>query len=218
VFDTTASNTGRLNVAATLLEQRLQKSILFLACRHHVLEIILQAAVSEARLHVSSGPDIAIFKRFKNSWREMNSENLSLWNTNAHFAKIIEPIRQDVLCFCMEALNEQQPRKDYKEFIELVIITLGGIPPGGIKIHQPGAYHQARWMAKGIYCLKIFLLRSQFNITKAEENSLSRICAFIVKCYIRMWCNASKACSAPLNDFNFIKTLQEYKNDDEKVA
>ncbi|XP_065650847.1 uncharacterized protein LOC136079008 [Hydra vulgaris] len=42
VFDTTACNTGVRNGAATLLEEtKSMKTLLWLACRHHVLELIL---------------------------------------------------------------------------------------------------------------------------------------------------------------------------------
>lgn len=41
VFDTTASNTERLNGACVLLEQSLEREILFLACRHHIFELII---------------------------------------------------------------------------------------------------------------------------------------------------------------------------------
>lgn len=47
------------------------------------------------------------------------------------------PIRQEVLSFCLERVTQVQRRKDYKEFLEIVIIMLGEIPPGGIKIRQP---------------------------------------------------------------------------------
>lgn len=40
VFDTTASNSGTLNGSCVLLEQILNRPILFLACRHHIFEII----------------------------------------------------------------------------------------------------------------------------------------------------------------------------------
>ena len=39
VFDTTASNTGRLRGCATSMETTLKKSVLWLACRHHMYEI-----------------------------------------------------------------------------------------------------------------------------------------------------------------------------------
>lgn len=40
--DTTASNTGRLNGACVLLEQKLGRDLLYLPCRHHIYEIILR--------------------------------------------------------------------------------------------------------------------------------------------------------------------------------
>ncbi|KAL4135150.1 hypothetical protein QTP88_006793 [Uroleucon formosanum] len=41
--DTTASNTGRLNGACVLLEQLLEKDLLYLPCRHHISEVILKS-------------------------------------------------------------------------------------------------------------------------------------------------------------------------------
>jgi len=41
VFDTTASNNGRYNGACTLLENKLDRDIIFFGCRHHIFEIIL---------------------------------------------------------------------------------------------------------------------------------------------------------------------------------
>lgn len=40
-FDTTSVNTGRLNGVCVGLENRLGHELQWLACRHHVLEIIL---------------------------------------------------------------------------------------------------------------------------------------------------------------------------------
>ena len=39
-FSTTAANTGCMNGSCTLLEQKLHKQLLWLACRHHVLEVL----------------------------------------------------------------------------------------------------------------------------------------------------------------------------------
>ena len=63
-FDTTASNTGRRNGACVLLEQKLEKDLLHLACRHHILELVLACVFTECVLG-SSGPNVAIFKRFQ---------------------------------------------------------------------------------------------------------------------------------------------------------
>jgi len=72
VFDTTASNTGRLKGACYLLEQKLDRDILFLACRHHIYEIVLQSVFDEIQLLPSKGPDVPLFKRFKNTWKDID--------------------------------------------------------------------------------------------------------------------------------------------------
>jgi len=59
-FDTTASNTGRLSGACVLLERLLEISLLHFACRHHILEIVLQSAYKSC-FGPSNGPEISIF-------------------------------------------------------------------------------------------------------------------------------------------------------------
>ena len=39
-FDTTAANTGHINGACVILEDKLNKKLLYLACRHHILEVV----------------------------------------------------------------------------------------------------------------------------------------------------------------------------------
>ncbi|KAL4142842.1 hypothetical protein QTP88_005236 [Uroleucon formosanum] len=99
----------------------------------------------------------------------------------------------------------------YKEFLELVLIFLGGSPPRGIKFRQPGAYHLVRWMAKATYCIKILLFSDQFKITTREQNSLDEVCCFLVKCYIQEWITASNPVTAPMNDL-FLKKLKNYND------
>jgi len=48
--------------------------------------------------------------------------------------------------------KEQQPRSDYREFLELVIF-LGATPPKWTRFREPGASHHARFVAKANYCL-----------------------------------------------------------------
>ena len=43
-FDTTSSNTGKFAGACVILQQLLDRQILWLACRHHILELIIGAA------------------------------------------------------------------------------------------------------------------------------------------------------------------------------
>ena len=48
-FDTTASNSGKHNGAAKLLEEHLEKAVLWLACRHHVGELHIRHANNSLR-------------------------------------------------------------------------------------------------------------------------------------------------------------------------
>ena len=57
-FDTTPVNTGRVGGVCVLLEQKLDGSrVLQLACRHHVLELVLEAVYSTATNETSKKPE-----------------------------------------------------------------------------------------------------------------------------------------------------------------
>ncbi|XP_050531470.1 uncharacterized protein LOC126900072 [Daktulosphaira vitifoliae] len=64
--DTTASNTGRLNDACILLKQLLERNVLYLPCRRHILELVLKN-VFKVKLNLcTTGPVVSIFKNLKN--------------------------------------------------------------------------------------------------------------------------------------------------------
>jgi hypothetical protein len=210
-FDTTASNTGRKNGACVLLEQKMEKDLLWFPCRHHITELILEAAVSPT-LQPSSGPDIQLFKRFKTNWKMLD---LTTFDRLENYP---QQEKEKIIAFASRQMNEQQPRDDYKELLELTIILLGGIPSTGIKFKKPGAYHRARWMAKLIYSMKIFMFKKQFKITAKEEKGLTEICWFSVSIYIKHWFSAPSAASAPRNDLCLLKNLNNYKTTNEQLA
>lgn len=66
-FDTTSVNTGVQNGACIFIENKLEKELLWFACRHHIMEIIL-SKVFALCLGPSSSPEIPIFKRLKETW------------------------------------------------------------------------------------------------------------------------------------------------------
>lgn len=72
--------------------------------------------------------------------------------------------------------------------------------------------------AKAIYCLKIFIFRNEFNLTRQELQGLRDICIFIVKIYIKAWYNAPLACKAPFQDLMFLKDLHFYNKINEKIS
>lgn len=66
-FDTTSTNTGHTNGAAVLLEKLLNRSLFWAPCNHHIREFYLKA-IFEMKVSTTSGPNVTIFKRFKNDW------------------------------------------------------------------------------------------------------------------------------------------------------
>ncbi|KAG0725879.1 hypothetical protein GWK47_037739 [Chionoecetes opilio] len=75
-FDTTSANTGAINGACTILQQKIGRPLVSLACRHHVHELVLEKAFSTC-LGSSSGPEITIFSHFKDSWSYINQSAIN---------------------------------------------------------------------------------------------------------------------------------------------
>lgn len=202
-FDTTAVNSGLVNGACTLIEQKLGRPVLHLACRHHMYELVLEKAFSTC-LGVSSGPDIQLFKRFQGGWEFIDR------TTPEPFTADDVPERDELLVNFRRFLDLAQPRDDYRELLELCVIALGGVPKRGIRFSRPGAIHRARWMAKGIYAVKVFLFREQFRLTAAEAKGIRRCALFVVRTYAAAWFRTPLAAAAPALDLAFVNALLAY--------
>ncbi|KAG0717466.1 hypothetical protein GWK47_054319 [Chionoecetes opilio] len=66
-FDTTAANKGMVQGVCIRIERALEKPLVWLACRHHILEVVLKD-VFKTCMGPSSGPNIALFKSLQNRW------------------------------------------------------------------------------------------------------------------------------------------------------
>ena len=208
-FDTTASNTGHKSGACVFVEQMLDRHLLYLACRHHIIELLLAAAFQESMMVASSGPNIPLFKRFQDTWQTLDTTNYQTAASDEIVTDILGDDTADIVSFCVQHLTKSLPRDDYREFLELTITFLGEIPPAGIRFKVPGAFHHARWMAKALYALKIWMFRAQFKLTAREVTGLREMCIFIAIAYIKAWFTAPIAISAPRNDVYLLKRLKK---------
>jgi len=216
-FDTTASNTGNKNGCCTLLEQEMQKSLIGLPCRHHVHELIV-AKVFDAVIETSSGPQIKLFQRFASAWHSINKDGYEFGISDPSVAAMVIPVKAELIAFIHHQLSVHQPRDDYKELLQLALLFLGELPPQFTSIHAPGAYHRARWMSKLIYCIKIFLFRSQFNLTPREDSGLCQLNVFVVTVYLQHWYTCPVSAAAPRHDLELLKQLVRYKNTNAVIA
>lgn len=209
--DTTNSNLGCKAGAAVILEQKLDKDILYLPCRHHISEVML-AACFILIVPKSTGPNVTMFEKFKNEWSEIDSSKFQ--SGLAKINPLLKDKIKDIKSFIQDYLKKELPRSDYKELLELSLLFLG---EKDIKIRKPGACSNARWMSKAIYCIKMYLFRKVYTLP-AQESSFLAVSQFIVFVYIQHWYTCSLAVVAPYNDLKLIKKLNEYKIIDPSIS
>lgn len=215
--DTTASNTGRINGACVLLEQKLDRELLIFACRHHMYELVLKSVFEAKISQVTISPDIPLFKKFRDSWTSVDPNEVQCYRDKIDMHLTVSEI-ENMIKFYQFELTKDIVRDDYRELIELSVIFLGGDKDRKFKIRPPGAIHQARWMARAIYALKIALLGAQLKVTKKDKASLFDVCLFIVTSYVKQWLQCILAVKAPYQDLCFLKSMKAYEKIDSNVS
>ena len=219
-FDTTTSNTGVNKGVCIRLQKSLKTPLLWMACRHHVLELILGKAFSEL-FGESSGPEIPLFKKLQDVWYDLDLTDLILPDIPPY----LQNQSAEILTFVEERLKDPNstPRDDYKELLELAKIFLGGSVSrkrGYVyQFQTPGALHHARWMAKAIYILKMSLLQHQLkSIHHTRRTKLTKMALLIVFVYLKPWFSVGSVTRAEASDLNLLKSLISYKAIDKKVS
>ena len=215
-FDTTAFNTG-LKAGACVLEQKLQRKRLPLACRHHIHNLRVAQEFRVLLKPATAGSKIKLFERFAGNWCRIDREAYESGIIEEFVSICLQPVRDNLVSFLNCQLLEHQPRDDYKELLNLALVFLGA-PPKGIRIIALSAMHRARWMAKLIYCLKIYLFRSQFILTGREFSGLMEFIVFVIQIYLKAWCTCQSPALATLKDLQLLKQLWSYKTTNESVA
>jgi hypothetical protein len=86
----------------------------------------------------SSGPVVQLFKRFKERWQFIDIANFQPASTDPSVEALVAPVRDSLVQFALKNLQEKQARDDYREFLELAVIFLGGTPTGGVRFQAPG--------------------------------------------------------------------------------
>jgi len=95
-----------------LLEKKLEKGLFHLACRHHIMELILRSAF-ESVFGKTSFPDVNLFKRFQKKWARIDQSRYQPGSTDYHVSKHILPLITDIVSFATAQLSVEQPRDDY---------------------------------------------------------------------------------------------------------
>ena len=100
----------------------------------------------------SSGPEIGPFKRFQEHWPLLDHASFStMMDAEESLDEFSESLRNDMVANLTHFIQKgNHPREDYEELLHLCLIFLGGSESSQTKFRAPGAYHQARWMARAV--------------------------------------------------------------------
>lgn len=90
---------GHKGGVCTFLEHRLGRRLLHLACRHHVYELLLRKVV-EVCWPATNGPDMAIFKHFRDrQWDHIDKKNYEHGLQDDLVAQIVGERRNEIVEF-----------------------------------------------------------------------------------------------------------------------
>ncbi|GBN78470.1 hypothetical protein AVEN_136430-1 [Araneus ventricosus] len=181
--------------------------MLFFSCRHHVYKLVLKAIFEVKIKQVTTSPDILLFKKPKDNWKNIYPTKIQCYRETVELFRTVTEL-ENLLDFYVAELKSFMVRDDYQELIELSFVFLGGDAEKKIKIKPPGAMHQARWMAREIYSLKLSLFSSQLKLNTKDKEALLDVYLFIVIIYVKPWLQWILAVKAPYKDLCFLKSLK----------
>nr|XP_047138648.1 uncharacterized protein LOC124814743 isoform X1 [Hydra vulgaris] len=161
-FDTSRINAGKKNGAVSLLVNEVfQRPVLSIACRHHVNELHITHFWKNYQSSITSGPDNLLFKTLKSAWNDLDADNQVLRRLTIPEETWLGHQKHESITFCRNIITSGSLKKDgatRKDYIELAELTLMVLSEDRYKFRTPGAVHHARFMAKGIYYLKLQLM------------------------------------------------------------
>nr|XP_047139645.1 uncharacterized protein LOC124815254 [Hydra vulgaris] len=131
------------------LRNNIGKPLLILACRHHVIEVILLKYYWLAvTIDKTTGPDKALFKGLKSKWNDIDVKNCVIthfkWQSiyDSWFNEQAEKARKCLLMIANEGVfkksQKHQKRADYQELAELALMFLE-LTFKPLNIRKPGA-------------------------------------------------------------------------------
>lgn len=211
-YDTEGVNTGNVRGVGHILEAKLDRALLRLPCRHHILEVILSkvfAVLLENKETVES-PTIKLFEQFsKQYFKEDFQRELYTSCLNDSFVADLFTFQEikNIKDFCRDQLQKINSRSDYVELLQLTLKMLG--EQNRYNIQAPGSYSRARFINKILYCMKMYLYKDQLEIDAVTITSIKRFLIFVLKVYLIKWFRCTNSVEAPRNDLEMLKSIYD---------
>ncbi|XP_065659625.1 uncharacterized protein LOC136083788 [Hydra vulgaris] len=215
-FDTTRINTGNKNGAVSLLVNEVfQRPALSIACRHHVNELHITHFWKNYPSSVTSGPDNMLFKILKSAWNDLDVENQVLRRLTIPDETWLGHQKHESITFCRNIITHGSLKKDgatRKDYIELTELTPIMLSKEKYKFRTPGAIYHARFMAKGIYYLKLQLMMDAIpSLTNQLKNEITEVATFVAVFYTTWFLKAKLSAMAPRQDMRALWQMNRFK-------
>lgn len=219
IFDTTSANTGHVTAGCISVQDILKRPLLWVACRHHIGEVILTSVWDALSIETAKSPEISLFERLRNSFNSLSYGDLT--NINKELVDESEESK-NVVRIIDDVMNSKTfaYRGDYTRFLKLVrVILTGNID--NFAFFNIGAISKARWMGKTIGAANIFLLSDKIKTelpkgslaTDHQLQQIQRFVQFVALVYCKWWVRCPLSASAPINDLDLITALENYPDE-----
>ena len=214
--DTTASNTGSNSGAIVYLAELVDKPLLWFLCRRHILGVHISHFMEALTGEKTKGPRRPLYVQLQKNWPTFKVEIDKMENIVKFDWKTLQ-VGSPLYSLAFEALEFGQRalsintfvRGDYKNLCQLMVFYLGGNVPG-FTFHQPGACHEARFMADALYILTLTMTDKIVNMMNAEERDIfSKAAFFISICYAPWFLKSYLSDKSTANDLEAYKSAHE---------
>lgn len=209
---------GAISAACISLQQKLERFLLWAACRHHIGEVILTWVWIALLIEVSKSPEISLFLRLRADFEKISYKDF----TNLHFLEIEDELlglKEQVLQLIDSVLADKtfKYRGDYLVCLKLVRLVLTG-NTDGFQFSRLGACHKARWMGKIIGALDLFLLQKKiftelpFNriMTLTQAALIGRFVKFVALVYTKWWIRCPLIAESGILDLELLSDIRAY--------
>lgn len=229
--DNENTNVGYRGGTCVLLERYLQKSLLRVMCRHHILELVIKNVYD---LLFGAGTPRNIFHDIlQKDWSLLRSRDFPLnpFDEKMFMDELDFELHQPFKELRERALNDLRAhsknkhiRDDYREVTLLALKFFGELQDttkgNQVKFRTLINPSHARFMASIIQGIECYLFRRSIDWTEREElkSNIKRFAHFSAIIYIRFWNRSAILFDAPTNDIYLLKELQIYKSFDRPVA
>ena len=174
-FDTTSSNTGSKKGSLIGIAREIDKYLLLLAYRHHIIELRLVHFCEAVIKENSVAPENPLIVKFKHMFENPNfkygKNNLTTFDCKTMEGIVLKEAARKTLDYCETYITKKcHMRNDRRELADLTMQYLS--PSAHFKLMKTGAVHHARYLGKSLYYLKLQLLCKQLAFV---QESLPRV-------------------------------------------